>query len=101
MGLKRKYCDVESQSSKTLHDQTGRPYFTGADPTRKQRQHMPMRFRVPVGQWPVYTIPDASGRLGRRKFFVDWEVNSLNGNIFAPSWVSSKDCYLLSHNAEQ
>jgi hypothetical protein len=61
---------------------------------------MPMRFRVPVGQWPVYTILDASGRLGKRKFFVDWEVNPLNGNIFAPLWVS-KDSYLLFHNAEQ
>jgi hypothetical protein len=87
MGLKRKYCKVESQSSKTLHDQTGQQYFKGADPTRRQRQHMPERFRVPVGQWPVYTILDARRLFEKRTFLVDWEVNPLNGSIFAPSWV--------------
>jgi hypothetical protein len=89
MGYKRKYSDVGRQSSKSLHEQTGQPYFTGRNPTRKERQRMPMRFRGPADQWPVYAILGARIWYGKQQFLVDWEADP-QGNLFAPTWVSSR-----------
>jgi hypothetical protein len=62
---------------------------------------MPRRFRVPMDQWPVYTILDACGRFGKRRFLVDWEANPLTGSIFTPSWVRYRDSYFLIHESDQ
>jgi len=88
MNRRRKHDGLQTRSSKTLHDRTGRPYFKGPDPTIKQRRRMPPEFRVPVGQWPVHTILQARGLSDEREYLVDWLKDPRSGALYEPSWVS-------------
>jgi hypothetical protein len=82
---------AKAQSSKRIHENTGKVYYNGPDPTRKQRKFMPARFRLPVSEWPVYRILASRGPPGEEEYLVDWEANPLDGNIYEPSWVRGNE----------
>src|ERR1700759_894652 len=78
------------QSSKTLHDREGIPYWTGADPSRNEQSSLPPEFRVGYGCWPVAVILNSRGVGSKRKLLVDWAVYPKIKQCYKPLWVSRR-----------